>query len=245
MIKRIEKETETAPNQAKWKVPLPRKNLSDQAYEAIRDALMNGQLVPGEKLILRPLSEQFSISATPMREALLKLVASDVLEFDHRGTVQVPMFETVQHVEILKVRAMLEGYALEDLCEHATDKEIDELAAVQDDLDASQKERNFEESIRLNASFHLKLCKLSNLSVVPDFVENLWIRIGPSLSQLYDRKLPRLEKHPHIDILQALRRRSPDEAKQALFRDIRIGASIIGIDPSYFDTTSKDQSDLL
>ncbi len=234
MAKQNTQDTEQTRDRANWKVPLPRQNLSDQAYEVIKNALMYGQLAPGERLILRPLSEQFSISATPMREALLKLVASDVLTFDHRGTVQVPKLETAQQVEILKVRAMLEGFALESICEHATDEEIDELSAIQDDLDASQKARNFDESIRLNTAFHLKLCELSKMSIVPDYVENLWIRIGPSLGELYNRKLPRLEQHPHVDIVEALRRRESEQAKQALYNDIRIGASIIGLDSDCF-----------
>ncbi len=233
MTKGNEEENEPPSKLASWKVPLPRRTLSDQAYETIKLALVSGQLAPGEKLILRPLSEQFSISATPMREALLKLVSNDVLAFDHRGTVEVPKLEATQHVEILKVRALLEGYALECLCNQATDAEIDELAAIQDELGASLKDRNFEESIRLNTSFHLKICELPRLSIIQDFAENLWTRIGPSLGQLYDRKIPKIEKHPHLEIVEALRKRDPQKAKQALEHDIRVGASIIGLDAHY------------
>ena len=49
-----------------WITPIERENLRDRAYTTIRNALMRGQLKPGERLRLRPLSERFGISLTPM-----------------------------------------------------------------------------------------------------------------------------------------------------------------------------------
>ena len=76
--------------EANWIKPIQRQNLSELAYVNLRDALMQGQMKPGEELPLRPISRSFGISATPMREALLRLVTESALEMDSRGRISVP-----------------------------------------------------------------------------------------------------------------------------------------------------------
>ena len=103
-----------------WAKPIERENLSDRAYTTIRNALMRGQLKPGERLRLRPLSERFGISLTPMREALLRLVFERAMTFDERGTVVVPSLTLAQLQEIRSIRMDLEGKAAASAAAHVT-----------------------------------------------------------------------------------------------------------------------------
>ena len=213
--------------QQDWNAPLPRENLSDLAYNAVKDALMRGRLKPGEKLLLRPLSRQFQISATPMREALLKLVSKDALSLDTRGTAVVPRLSVAELTEIHAVRSMLEGYAAATAAKHATEQAIADLGAIHERLAAAQTRQDFAAAVHLNTEFHLGLCRIADVPITTDFVETLWMRCGPILSHLYDEGLPFADTHPHLMVLDALRKRQPDAAREAIQKDIRKGGQVL------------------
>ena len=90
---------------------LSRESISQQAYLAIRRALMGGQFAPGAKLILRTVAASLGISSTPVREALLKLASENALTLDVRGTVRVPEMTRDKYIEIRDLRVLLEGEA--------------------------------------------------------------------------------------------------------------------------------------
>jgi DNA-binding GntR family transcriptional regulator len=204
-----------------WARPIIKENLSERAYSSLREALMRGQLRPGERLRLRPMSVRFGISATPMREALLRLVSEKALALDARGTVAVPTLTLDQLLEIRSIRTDLEGRAAAAAAKIASDGDIDELANIHGQMSLCHKLKQFEKAIDLNTEFHLLLCRLGRLPVLYDLVEGLWVRCGPILSHLYDGGLPEdWDAHAHLRILTALRNRDPDAARQAICEDI-------------------------
>jgi DNA-binding GntR family transcriptional regulator len=207
-----------------WVQPIVKENLSDRAYSVLRDALMRGQLKPGERMRLRPMSARFGISPTPMREALLRLVFERAMVLDARGTVTVPRLTIEQLLEIRSIRIDLEGKAAAAAARLATSEEIDDLEAIQNRIMACHQAGTFDEAIDLNTEFHLALCRLGNLPITYDLVEGLWVRCGPILSHLYDAGVPEnWDPHPHTRIIVALRERDPDGARDAVQVDIEQG----------------------
>ncbi len=206
-----------------WVRPIVKENLSERAYLDLRGALMRGQLRPGERLRLRPMSARFGISATPMREALLRLVSEKALTLDQRGTVVVPSLTLTQLLEIRSIRMDLEGRAAGQAALMASEEEIEGLQVIQDQIALCHRDRDFVRAIDLNTEFHLLLCNLGQLPIVYDIVESLWVRCGPIISHLYDTGLPDWDPHPHVLVIDALRRRNPQEASAAIARDIEHG----------------------
>ncbi|MBV5271766.1 MAG: GntR family transcriptional regulator [Afipia sp.] len=207
--------------EADWARPIVKENLSERAYSSLRQALMRGQLRPGERLRLRPMSVRFGISATPMREALLRLVSEKALALDARGTVAVPTLTLDQLLEIRTIRTDLEGRSAAAAASVASDSEIDTLANIHARMCNCHQIQQFEEAIDLNTEFHLLLCRMGRLPVLYDLVEGLWVRCGPILSHLYDGGLPEdWESHAHLRILAALRNHDPNAARKAICEDI-------------------------
>ncbi|GJE02950.1 GntR family transcriptional regulator [Methylobacterium isbiliense] len=208
---------------ADWVRPLVRENLGERAYADLRAALMRGQLRPRERLRLRPMSARFGISATPMREALLRLVSEKALALDARGSVVVPSLTLAELLEIRAIRIDLEGRAAATAATIAALEEIDALAGIHDAISACHRTSDFARAVNLNTEFHLALCRLGRLPVLYDIVEMLWVRCGPILSHLYDGGLPDWEPHPHVRVIEALRRRDAAEARDAVREDIERG----------------------
>lgn len=207
-----------------WMRPIAKESLSDRAYGELRAALMRGQLKPGAQLPLRPISARFGISATPMREALTRLVVERALTLDPRGTVTVPTLTRDQLVEIRAIRVDLEGRTAAAAALRATPAEIDGLAELHGRIMEVQKAGEFPHAIDLNTQFHLALCRLGAQPITYELVEGLWVRCGPILSHLYDEGVPAdWEPHPHLRIITALRSRDPEAARAAIRVDIENG----------------------
>lgn len=223
MSSRMLEHGEGIPEPGDWVQPIVKENLSERAYADLRAALMRGHLRPGERLRLRPMSKRFGISATPMREALLRLVSEKALTLDARNSVVVPRLTLAQLQEIRSIRMDLEARAAAAAALAAAEEEIDALAAIQTEISECQAAGNFQRAVDLNTEFHLTFCRMARLPVLCDIVEGLWVRCGPILSHLYDEGLPDWEPHPHIRLIAALRARDPEEARDACREDIERG----------------------
>lgn len=185
---------------------------------------MLGKLKPGEALRLRPVAARFGISPTPMREALLRLVFERGLTLDARGSVIVPTLTLEQLEEIRSIRVDLEGKAAAAAALRATSDEVDSLEVLHARIMTCHTRSAWEEAVELNTQFHLELSSLGNLPITQDIIELLWVRCGPILSHLYDAGVPDdWDPHPHLRIIDALRRRLPDAAREAIRVDIEQG----------------------
>ena len=184
---------------------------------------MRGRLLPGERLLLRPTSERFGISVTPMREAFMRLISTNALCHDGRGTIFVPALMRDELIEIRNIRIDLEGRAAAEAACVATQPEIEAMEAIQARIAACHQSQAFAEAVELNTQFHLALCRAARLPILQDIVENLWVRCGPILSHLYDGGVPDWNPHPHELVLQALRARDADGCRAAIQYDIKNG----------------------
>ncbi|HWA46162.1 MAG TPA: GntR family transcriptional regulator [Hypericibacter adhaerens] len=208
---------------------ISKESLSQQAYGAIRLSLMRSRLRPGQKLIARQVAEELGISVTPVRESLLRLVSEAALVMDERGTVMVPELSRERCIEIRDLRTLVEGEGAARAARIVTDAEIDELAAIHDRYIETEQNKDFASALAENENFHFGLCRLARSPALFRIVENLWMQFGPVLSYLYDgRSRPfQGEDHGHIGVLDSLKKRDPEMARQAITRDILIGGKAL------------------
>jgi DNA-binding GntR family transcriptional regulator len=99
------------------------------AYTLILEAIDGGIYRPGDRLVESELADRFGVSRTPIREALQKLETQSMLARDGRSLV-VAALDHNQLAELYVVRGELEGLAARLAAQHATDEEINVLAAM-------------------------------------------------------------------------------------------------------------------
>lgn len=91
--------------------PKNNSSLRDQAYDALRDAIISGRLAPGDRIKERDVAQQMDISTTPIKEALRRLEQDGlVVAWPRRGAVVSSMTLTAIE-EIVEIRADLERFA--------------------------------------------------------------------------------------------------------------------------------------
>ena len=103
------------------------KTLSGQTTEALREAIVKGEIKPGEKLNEPRLAEQFQVSRGPLREAIRRLVAMRLVRhIPHVGATVVTL-ELEDIIELYEVREALEGKAAALAAQRMSDDEINKL----------------------------------------------------------------------------------------------------------------------
>lgn len=87
------------------------RTLREQAYAEVRSLIINGSLTPGQKVVVRSLSEKLRLSATPVKSALASLERDGFLvAIAHRGYF-VPEVNAQDMREIYQLREVLDGIA--------------------------------------------------------------------------------------------------------------------------------------
>lgn len=197
-------------------------SLAMQAYRHFRRQLMAGRYKPGQKIKLKQVSDELGISATPIREALGRLVSEHALCQIDRRSVRVPVMDTERYRNISDVRILLEGEAAARAARMATHEAVNQLEAIHELMCVAHDNADMEELMAINERFHHALCSIADMPVLLHMVENLWLQCGPTMNAFmdYPPRAPRI-KHAHLMIIAALRDHDPEAARQALTLDIR------------------------
>jgi DNA-binding GntR family transcriptional regulator len=138
------------------------RTLSDDVARQLRQAVLDGRLAPGQRIVERDIAEAMGTSRGPVRDAL-RLLENEglVIRYPHRGTY-VARLTLEDAEEIYSLRQALEMLAVEYVIERASSEQLDEL----DELIRSM-ERMMEtgydqyEATDIDIEFHVALCRIS------------------------------------------------------------------------------------
>lgn len=157
----------SARGQAK-RVPLGR-----SVAEAIRRAILTGRYKSGERLVEDRLSAEFKVSRVPVREALKTLAAEGLVELLPRRGARVAAWSHDVALELVEVRATLEGLNARLAARRHDPATISKLRAVLERGIAAAQRGAAVELARLNAEYHELLAVAGNNRVLQDTVRSL------------------------------------------------------------------------
>ena len=128
--------------------------LRDVVFNTLRDAILTGKLLPGERLMENQLADKLGVSRTPVREALRMLELENLVELVPRKGAQVLDMSEKDIVDILEVRSALEGLATSLACKKMKREDLQKLKAMEADFEQAVSERNVERFVEINEEFH-------------------------------------------------------------------------------------------
>ena len=105
--------------------------LRDVVFNTLRQAILRGELEPGERLMEIQLAERLGVSRTPIREAIRKLELEGLVLMIPRKGAEVAKISEKSLRDVLEVRRSMEELAIELACQRMTEEEIDELEDAQ------------------------------------------------------------------------------------------------------------------
>lgn len=116
-------------------VQLSSPTLADQAYSALREAIVAGELSRGEKITERALADRLHISATPVREALRRLEQDRLVERTGPRSIRVAQVDDADLAEVVAIEQTLRGLAARLAAKNATPAQ---LSAMRTELEAAE-----------------------------------------------------------------------------------------------------------
>lgn len=205
--------------------PLPFKSLKspallqEQVYRQVTHQLVTGRLRPGQKLVIRTLSQAMGTSPMPVRDALQRLAAQGVLI--GKRSLEVPVLSEQEITDILAIRLRLEELAAERAIERATDTQLRGMEKHYKALEDTALGNRPHDFLQCNALFHLHIAELAHSPSLYSTIEPLWLKLGPAIKLLPHEQdyLPSVLP-VHRRIVDALITRNAAAARQAIHEDL-------------------------
>ena len=140
----------------------------------LKEKILSGELKPGEKLIIRELSSSFSVSETPIREALKTLEAEGLLSLTPHVGFTVTKLKLKELKDILVIRFNLEFLATEIAVDNISNEDIERLVGRIKEMRICIRENDIPNYGRLNREFHQIIYKASNNQSLFKLIIDLW-----------------------------------------------------------------------
>ncbi|HIC80177.1 MAG TPA: GntR family transcriptional regulator [Kiloniellaceae bacterium] len=192
----------------------------EDAYEALYDALLNGQLKPGEQIREAEVARLLGMSRTPVREAMRRLETQGLLIHQPRKGMTIRQLDHQAITELYLVRVELEGMAAAEAARHASEAEIDALQEIVEGDSDSQIDPA--RSSRINKVFHQTIHRAAHNRFLLEILDSLQVTmslLGKTTLSLPERV--RTARQEHQAIVSAIAERKPEEAREAAAAHIR------------------------
>jgi DNA-binding GntR family transcriptional regulator len=192
--------------QREGRLPLRRAHLSDEVAGHLRAAIMSGALRPGTFIRLDETAARLGVSATPVREALLKLRGEGMVQLEpHRGHVVLPLSR--QDVDdIFWVQATIAKELAASAAERITDAEIDDLEHLTDVLTTAVAAADIDAIATTEFAFHRAFNHATGRIKLAWFLLHV-ARYTPLMVYAANPEWGATAVQNHRDVVAALRRR--------------------------------------
>ncbi len=200
---------------------IERTTLATQAYLALREQILNQQLQPGKKLVVRELSEVMDLSPTPIKSALTTLTQEGlVVHVPHQGFF-VHQLDAHDLKEIYELREVVEGLAARLAATHADQAIIQQLESLlKEQLTFAQD--HIDSYGEMDNAFHQTLWEASNnqrlLEVASTFQYQVGLFINTSMMTPVRFKA---SKNEHELVFNAIVEKQPEAAENYMRDHVR------------------------
>lgn len=191
------------------------KPLRELVFESLREAIITGQLRPGERMMEIQLAEEMGVSRTPVREAIRKLELEGLVEMIPRKGAYVAGLSLRDIADVFEIRRALEGLAAELAADRITDEELEKLerylVIISEQIEAGDLER----VVETDTDFHTLLYQASRNFRLSQIISNLREQIQRfrTTSLSYPGRMKNaLEEHRKI--VEAISSRDGEQARR-------------------------------
>ena len=200
---------------------LPYTALRDAAVVSIRDAILDGRLKPGQRVLEAEIAGELGVSRAPVREAIRQLESEGLLiSRSHRGTY-VTALSPRDAREIYSLRAALEALAVMLVVQSGRPEILDQLEELLRRMQAGVNADQMAHVVQTDFEFHETLCRASgNQRLV-----NIWLSMSVQIRALVSvndlRYFKPQEIVPrHSSLVAAMRASDAERAMRLLVTDI-------------------------
>lgn len=146
---------------------------ADAIHDAVAEGILSRVLPPGWRLGEERLASLFSVSRTPVREALMRLESESLAARNRRSGLVVADVTAEQILEIYVIREALDGIAARQAAHFHSPVDIAALERLNDALAAAAAEGAYDRMATLNVEFHTALARASRNEMLQRFIDQV------------------------------------------------------------------------
>ena len=202
--------------------------LREKILETIREAILKGNLRPGEKVAEPELAERFGISRTPIREAFRQLESEGYLTVIPRKGAVVAALSERDVQEFYAIKSILEGYAARLAAEKLSDKELEKLEGVNDKLKQLAADGDVKAFYRVHNEFHETFLRAADNSKLYELIQQLGLKFSRlRMASLSVEGRMAISVEEHEKLLDAFRRHDGQAAEDLVKKTAHIGGKVL------------------
>ena len=195
-------------------------SLQEQAYQALRTAILSGELVPGQRLVETQLAQMMQVSRTPVREALRQLQQGDLV-VDDQGVLKVATFTSEDARKLYECRLALENVAVNEACRNISDEHLAQIERLiqkaEKLLNAKPTKLTNFQLLDLDYQFHRAITQGSNNEWLVALLDQLFDKMTLLRIQTMFNNPAVLEvRWEHRQIYDAIAQRNSEAAIKAI-----------------------------
>lgn len=147
--------------------------LRDVVFNTLRQAILTGELKPGERLMEIHLADRLGVSRTPIREAIRKLELEGLVTMIPRRGAEVAQITEKSMNDVLEVRRALDALCVELACDRITDGELENLRQACDAFEAAVKTKDAKKIAQADVALHDIIVRATGNQRLIQLVNNL------------------------------------------------------------------------
>ena len=191
--------------------------LRDVVFKTLRQAILRGELEPGERLMEIQLAERLGVSRTPIREAIRKLELEGLVLMIPRKGAEVAKISESNLRDVLEVRRSLEELAIDLACQRMTPEDLEELKVTQEKFALAIKNGDAMQIAETDERYHEIIYDSTKNARLVQILNNLREQMYRyRLEYIKDEDKRQVLLIEHERILKAISLRHVQEAKQAI-----------------------------
>ena len=191
--------------------------LRDVVFKTLRQAILKGELEPGERLMEIQLAERLGVSRTPIREAIRKLELEGLVLMIPRRGAEVAKISEKNLRDVLEVRRSLEELAIDLACQRIQEEELETLREAQKEFAAAIAAGDAMEIAQTDEKIHEIIYSGTGNQKLMQILSNLREQMYRyRLEYIKDANKRQILLVEHEQILKALSLRHVQEARLAV-----------------------------
>lgn len=147
--------------------------LRDVVFNTLRQAILTGELKPGERLMEIHLANRLGVSRTPIREAIRKLELEGLVTMIPRRGAEVAQITEKSLKDVLEVRRALDALSVELACDRITEEELLTLGQACDAFEAATETHDPKKIVQADVALHDIIVQATNNRRLIQLVNNL------------------------------------------------------------------------
>ncbi len=195
--------------------------LRDVVFQTLRQAILRGELKPGERLMEIHLAQKLGVSRTPVREAIRKLELEGLVEMIPRKGAIVSEITVSDLENVLEVRMALEELAVKRACKRITRRQLEELEQLSADFERALQGDDVgvyaQADVRFHDAIYLATGNIRLVQILNNLREQMY---RYRMEYLKDHQAHKYLVQDHEEIVWALQHRDERTALEATKRHI-------------------------